>query len=64
MRGLKPRRQNAMEPAEIQERIQRGLPGTEVHVRGDGSHFEAVVAGEVFVGQSAINRQRVWSTAR
>ncbi len=48
-----------MEPSEVQRRIQQGLSGVDVQVSGDGSHFEALVVGAVFAGQSAVNRQRL-----
>ena len=47
-----------METAAIAELIRAGLPGAEVRVSGDGSHFEAVVVSDIFEGKSPLQRQR------
>lgn len=47
-----------METAAIAELIRAGLPGVEVRVSGDGSHFEAVVVSDTFEGKSPLQRQR------
>jgi acid stress-induced BolA-like protein IbaG/YrbA len=52
-----------MNPEDIQQRIRADLPDCDVTVTGDGSHFEAIVVGEVFEGLSAVKRQqRVYAT--
>ena len=52
-----------MTPEEVQTMIQAGLPDCEVKVQGDGSHFEAVVIGEVFDGLSLVKKQqKVYAT--
>ena len=52
-----------MTPEEVQTMIQTGLPDCEVKVQGDGSHFEAVVIGEVFDGLSLVKKQqKVYAT--
>ncbi len=52
-----------MEPQDVQALIQAGLPDCEVKVEGDGSHFEAVVIGEVFDGLSLVKKQqKVYAT--
>ena len=48
-----------MEPAKVEELIKAGLPGCEVIVKGDGSHFDAIVIGEVFDGQSLVKQQQL-----
>jgi len=48
-----------MDPEEVKRLIQAGLPGCEVMVKGDGSHFDAVVVGEVFAGQSLVKQQQL-----
>jgi len=48
-----------MENAEVQQLIEAGLPGADVKVTGDGSHFEAVVISEVFEGQSPVAQQKM-----
>lgn len=45
--------------------IRAGLPGAEVQVTGDGSHFDAVVVSDEFAGKSPIQKQRlVMATVR
>lgn len=52
-----------MNPEDVQELIQAGLPDCEVKVQGDGSHFDAVVIGDVFEGMSAVKKQqKVYAT--
>lgn len=47
-----------MQPEAIKTLIEQGLTGVEARVTGDGSHFDAVVIGEVFAGMSPLNKQR------
>jgi len=47
-----------MQPEAIKTLIEEGLSGVEARVSGDGSHFEAIVIGEVFDGMSPLNKQR------
>lgn len=52
-----------MNPEEVQEMIQAGLPDCEVKVMGDGSHFEAIVIGDVFADLSPVKKQqKVYAT--
>lgn len=47
----------------IKRMIEGGLEGSEAHVTGDGTHFEAVVISEAFQGRSLIEKHRlVYST--
>lgn len=48
-----------MEPAEVQQLIEKGIPDAEVRVTGDGSHFEAVVISATFEGQSPVAQQKM-----
>jgi acid stress-induced BolA-like protein IbaG/YrbA len=48
-----------MESEEIQTMIERGLPGAEVQVTGDGRHFDAVVIADVFAGKSLLEQHRM-----
>ena len=42
--------------------IETGLACAEVQVRGDGSHFEAIVVSEAFAGLSMVQQhQRVYA---
>lgn len=47
----------------IKRMIEAGLEGSQAHVTGDGTHFEAVVIDPVFAGKSLIEKHRlVYST--
>lgn len=48
-----------MDPEEVKRLIQAGLPECEVLVKGDGSHFDAIVVGEVFAGLSLVKQQQL-----
>ncbi len=48
-----------MQPEAVKALIEAGLPGCEVNASGDGSHFDVIVIGAVFAGQSPVNRQRL-----
>jgi len=39
--------------------IERGLPGAEVQVSGDGRHFDAVVISQAFAGKSLLEQHRM-----
>lgn len=47
-----------MQPEAIKTLIEEGLTGVEARVTGDGSHFEAIVIGDVFAGMTPLNKQR------
>lgn len=48
-----------MNPEEVKRLIQAGLPGCQVMVKGDGSHFEAIVIGEIFADKSLVKQQQL-----
>ena len=48
-----------METSTIEQLIMTGIPGAEVTVTGDGSHFEAVVVSDAFAGKSLLQKQRM-----
>ena len=48
-----------METEAVAQLIRAGLPGAEVEVSGDGSHFDAVVVSDVFEGMSPVKKQRL-----
>lgn len=48
-----------MEVSEIKSLIENGLDGVEARVTGDGSHYEAIVIGECFDGQSMVAQQKM-----
>ncbi len=50
-----------MDPAEIEEMIEKGIPGARVEVRdytGGGDHFEALVVSESFEGRTLVERHQ------
>ena len=48
-----------MDPEEVKNLILAGLPDCDVTVTGDGSHFDAIVVGEVFDGKSLVAKQKL-----
>ena len=48
-----------IDPQEVQRRIAAGLPGCEVHVEGDGQHFNAVIVHGEFAGKSMLEQHRM-----
>ncbi len=48
-----------MDPEEVKKLILLGLPDCEVTIKGDGSHFDAVVIGEIFDGKSLVAKQKL-----
>lgn len=48
-----------MDPTEVANLIKAGLPDCEVIVKGDGSHFDAIVVGDVFADMSLVKQQQL-----
>jgi acid stress-induced BolA-like protein IbaG/YrbA len=48
-----------MQTETVEQLIRDGVPGAQVTVTGDGSHFDAVVVSDVFAGKSLIQKQRL-----
>jgi acid stress-induced BolA-like protein IbaG/YrbA len=48
-----------VDPEELKQRIEAGIPGSQVQVSGDGHHFEAVVAAPAFDGLSRIAQHKL-----
>ncbi|OGT47006.1 MAG: BolA family transcriptional regulator [Gammaproteobacteria bacterium RIFCSPHIGHO2_12_FULL_41_15] len=46
-------------PQDIKLWIEEGLPGAEVSVDGDGTHFEARVISKAFEGKNLLERHRL-----
>ena len=53
---MKPR---MMQPEDIKQMIERGLPGARVSVTGDGHHFEAEVIASEFAGKSTLQQHQI-----
>lgn len=47
-----------MEKSEIQSVLMESLPLQEIHVNGDGSHFEVIAVGELFGDMSRVKKQQ------
>ena len=51
-----------MDATEVQQMIERGLPGAHVEVQdttGGGDHFEALVVSDKFEGKGLVERHQV-----
>lgn len=48
-----------MDPQEIAAIVRAGLADAEVHVSGDGRHFQAVIVSPAFAGKPPIQRHRM-----
>jgi acid stress-induced BolA-like protein IbaG/YrbA len=48
-----------VEPASIEQSIRAGLPVTHLEVRGDGSHFEAVIVSPSFAGLNRVKQHQL-----
>ncbi len=48
-----------METKEIEDMILAGIPGSQVTVTGDGSHFDAIIISDEFDGLSPIKKQQL-----
>ena len=48
-----------MQPERVKKIIADGLSCEELHVQGDGEHFEALVVSSLFVGKSRVQRQQM-----
>lgn len=50
--------EDPMENNEIQSVLMNALSLQEVHVSGDGSHFQVIAVGEMFDGMSRVKKQQ------
>jgi acid stress-induced BolA-like protein IbaG/YrbA len=48
-----------MQPEDIKQLIERGLPGAQVEVAGDGHHFEAIIVAREFAGKSMLQQHQM-----
>jgi acid stress-induced BolA-like protein IbaG/YrbA len=48
-----------MDPDQVKQLIEAGLPGCDVTVTGDGSHFDATVIGDIFADISPVKKQQL-----
>ena len=47
-----------MQPQEIQELLMQALELDEVHITGDGGHFQIIAVGAIFDGMSRVKQQQ------
>ncbi len=47
-----------METTEIKALLEQALDLQEVHVKGDGSHFEVIAVGTLFEGMTRVKKQQ------
>lgn len=48
-----------MNEEQIKRMIEAGIPGSRVHISGDGRHFEAAVVSDAFAGKSMLQQHRM-----
>ena len=49
----------SVEPDELKQRIESGIPGSRAEVTGDGRHFQARVQASAFSGLSRLAQHRL-----
>jgi stress-induced morphogen len=49
----------SVQPAELKERIESGIPGAHAEVIGDGHHFQASISAPAFAGLSRIAQHKL-----
>lgn len=47
-----------MNAEQVQELIEKGIPGSEVIIKGEDDHFEAIVVSDAFEGKGLLEQQR------
>lgn len=48
-----------MDTLDIQQLLEAGIPGAEVAVQGDGTHFAARIVSDAFAGLSPVKRHQL-----
>ena len=48
-----------MQPEDVKTKIEAEIPGAEVSVKSDGSHYEVTVVSEAFVGKGRLQREQM-----
>ncbi|MFO7594433.1 MAG: BolA/IbaG family iron-sulfur metabolism protein [Pseudomonadota bacterium] len=51
-----------MQPEDVKAMIEAGMPGAEVAVSGDGSHFDVTVVSPEFEGKTMVRKQQMVNT--
>jgi acid stress-induced BolA-like protein IbaG/YrbA len=49
----------SVDPEELRQRIEAGIPGSRAEVTGDGRHFQARVESPAFTGLSRLAQHRL-----
>jgi acid stress-induced BolA-like protein IbaG/YrbA len=48
-----------VQPEDIKQMIERGMPDARVSVSGDGHHFEAEIVSNQFAGKGLVQRHQI-----
>ena len=48
-----------MQVEDITRLIEAGVPGSEVEVEGDGTHFTAIIVSDIFAGKNMVQQHQV-----
>lgn len=48
-----------MDSAQVQQILEQALKLQELHVKGEGSHYEVLAVDEVFAGMSRVKKQQM-----
>ena len=48
-----------MQTEDIARLIKTGVPGSEVEVEGDGTHFTATIVSDIFAGKNMVQQHQV-----
>lgn len=48
-----------MREQDIKQLLEQNIPDVMVTVTGDGTHFEAVLVGEIFAGKTLVQRHQI-----
>jgi len=48
-----------MQIEEITGLIEKGIPGCQVEIKGDDSHFDAIIISELFAGKNMVQQHQL-----
>ncbi|MGM0593142.1 MAG: BolA family protein [Pseudomonadota bacterium] len=51
-----------MQPEDVKAMLEAGIPGAEVKVSGDGSHFDVTIVSPEFEGKTMVQEQQMVNT--
>lgn len=47
-----------MQTQDIKNLIEQNIPGVTVTITGDGTHFEAIIVGDIFTGKTPVQQHQ------